>query len=69
MKMENSTLRSEPQNEQSLVTADFVDNAQMGWDLKMVSIPPKYGHLNGENNEKPQWILWGPYFQTNPNQI
>jgi len=56
MKMENSTLRSEPQNEQSLVTADFVDNAQMGWDLKMVSIPPKYGHLNGENNEKPQWI-------------
>ena len=41
MKMENSTLRSEPQNEQSLVTADFVDNAQMGWDLKMVSIPPK----------------------------
>ena len=41
MKMENSTLRSEPQKEQSLVTADFVDNAQMGWDLKMVSIPPK----------------------------
>ena len=44
VKIETSQLRSQPQNQQSLVTADFVDNAHMG-DLKII-----YPKL---------WAIWG----------